>query len=46
MVEALNHYVERLRETGKINALWNNFNDETKEAVRVLITEISKRSNK
>jgi|LUMV01.1.fsa_nt_gb hypothetical protein len=42
LIQALEGYVKHLRETGKINDLWDNFSQETKEAVRVLITEIGK----
>ena len=42
LLEAFEGYVNHLRETGKINDLWDNFSEETKEAVRVLITEIGK----
>ena len=42
LLEAFEGYVNHLREMGNINDLWNNFDKETKEAVRVLITEIGK----
>ena len=45
LLEVFEAYVNYLRETGKINDLWDNFDNETKEAVRILIIKIGKGNN-
>ena len=46
LLKAFEEYIKYLRKTGKINTLWDNLDNETKEAVRILITELGKNLNK
>ena len=46
LLKAFEEYIEYLRKTDTINPLWDNLDNETKEAVRILITELGKKINK
>jgi len=45
VLNAIGEYVKHLRETGEINNLWDNFDNETKEAIRVLISTMGEEIN-